>query len=684
MKQKINNRELSWLQFNSRVLQEAQDRSVPLLQRLRFLGIYSNNQDEFIKVRLGNLIRYTDNKRAKYPIHITGDYTPEELLTEINEAMRVSQKEFRKTYKSIIQELEEHNIYMINESELTAEQMEFCRNYFLSVISVRLAPLVLRKSFKLPLLPDNQIYLAVKMDGGRSSRYAIVQIPSSKLCPRFVVLPSVENRTDIIFLDDIIRLFLDDIFFMFPYKEISAYTFKVVRDAELTIDDDISKSMSEKMYSGVNQRTKGRPVRVVYDKRMPEDMLAHLLKKLEAKSTTTIEPSSRYHLMRDLMKFPKVNDSLEMTSPKPIIHPQINPFDSILKVIRRKDILLSYPYHTFKHFIDFLREAAIDPRVISINITLYRIANNSKVLNALINAAKNGKNVTVLVELKARFDEEHNIEISDSLQEAGVKVVHSPEGLKVHSKLVLIERMESPNGLRGYVYVGTGNFNEDTASIYSDFGLLTYNQTIAEDARSVFNFLESPHKLYRYRKLMVSPYYLREQIEELILREMESAKQGKKAYFYAKLNSLTDEKLISLLYKASEAGVKIRLLVRGACCLIAGVKDMSKNIEVRSVVDRYLEHARMIIVCNNNKTESYIMSADLMTRNLNRRVEVGVKIEDRGIHASLCDYFDIQWNDNVKARYTTPTSGNIYVTETTKESGYRCQDELYRYYADKK
>lgn len=672
----IYNREISWLQFNDRVLQEAQDKSVPLMQRLRFLGIFSNNQDEFIKVRVANLIRYTELK-GKNQLVMSGGYSPSELLPLVNERVQVSQRVFRETYADILSEMEAHRIFVVNESTLTDRQREFCRDYFFSVVSVRLVPLMLRKSVEIPFLPDGKIYLAVKMSTAKTERYAILQMPVSDACPRFIVLPSEQGRKDVIFLDDIIRLFLDDIFFMFSYDTITAHTFKIVRDAVLALDDDVSKSLSEKMVSSISKRERGRPIRLIYDSQMPEDVLSTISKKLGFKSAEQLEAGGRYHLMRDLMKFPKVSPELENSNPKPLLHPLIDPFDSIINVIRKQDILLCYPYQTFKHFIDLLREAAVDPRVQSISITLYRTASHSKVINALLNAVKNGKQVTALVELKARFDEEQNIDNTDMLQNGGVKVVHSLEGLKVHSKLLLIERAEA-SSTKGYVYVGTGNFNENTTGIYSDFGLFTADQTVANDARKVFDFLQNTHKHPQFKQLIVSPYYMRSQIEEIIENEIKYAKRGKKAYLYAKFNSLTDEKMIALLYKASEAGVKIKLLVRGACCLQSGVKGLSENIEVRSIIDKYLEHARLIICCNAGKPRSYIMSADLMTRNLDRRVEVGIPIADKEIHRILEEYFDIQWRDNVKARIIAPPYENNYVERSGEE--HRSQIELYSYF----
>ncbi len=676
----IYNRELSWLQFNDRVLQEAQDRSVPLLQRLRFLGIFSNNQDEFIKVRIANLMRYNAMKGKDQPT-MTGGYKPSELLELINQRMSISQEAFRDTYREIIGEMEREEIYVVDQKVLSDEQKEFCHNYFLSVISMRLGPVILRRNVKIPFLPDGKIYLAVKMSSARTKRYAVVQIPVSDASPRFVVLPSTEGRTDIIFVDDIIRLFLDDIFFMFSYDSITAHTFKIVRDAELSLDDDVSKSMAEKMYKGISRRERGKPVRLIYDREMPLDLKDTIVKKFGLNPTAQAECGGRYHLMRDLMKFPKVRPDLESRNPKPMLHPKIDPSESILKVIKKQDILLAYPYHTFTHFIDLLREAAIDPMVQSIYITLYRTANHSKVISALLNAASNGKQVTVLIELKARFDEEQNIDNTDTLQQGGVKVLTSQEMLKVHSKIVLIERREG-NAIRGYAYIGTGNFNENTSGIYSDFGLLTANQDIANDTLKIFDFLENTHKHPQCKKLILSPYHMRSKIEELIKREIEQAKKGKEAYFYGKFNALTDIEMINLLYKASSAGVKIKLLVRGACCLQAGVKNQSENIEIRSIVDKFLEHARLIICCNGGKPQSYILSADLMTRNLNRRVEVGTPILDQKIHETLCQYFKIQWRDNVKARLIAPPYENDYVTN--KKEPLRSQDELYTFFEEKK
>ncbi|WP_029905385.1 polyphosphate kinase 1 [Prevotella sp. 10(H)] len=672
----INNRDLSWLTFNERVLQEAQDKSVPLMQRLRFLGIFSNNQDEFIKVRVANIVRLSKIRGKRQP-RFSGGYTGKELLPLVNSGVYEAQKKFIETYGNILCEMEKHGIHVINERQLNRRQKQFCHEYFSTIVSPRLVPLILKKTTRMPFLQDNNIYHAIKMSSGKhckNPRYAIIQIPVSSSCPRFIVLPSAKDRNDIIFLDDVIRLCLDEIFFMFNYKNISAYTFKLMRDAQLTLDDDISKSLIEKMEDGLQNRLHGQPVRLIYDREMPDDLLDIISSKLKLKNREGLDAGGRYHLMRDLMKFPKVKPALESKSPESLQHPDIKPFSSILKVINRKDILLNYPYHTFNHFIDFLREAAIDPKVESIYITLYRVAERSKVINTLINAAKNGKKVVVLMELLARFDEEQNVEYSELLQKEGIKVIHGANGLKVHSKVVLVKRKG-----KSYAYIGTGNFNESTAQIYCDFGLFTSNSQIVSDAEAVFDFLLSTHKHFSFKQLMISPYYMRDQFESLVKQEIKNAQNGKKAYIYAKFNSLTDEDMINLLYKASQAGVEIRLIVRGACCLQPQLKGLSENIRVISIVDKYLEHARMAVFHNNGDEKVYIMSADWMTRNLDRRVEVGTPILDKKIKNTLKGFFDIQWSDNEKARDLTTFGNNEYV-EKGDNPPCRSQIVLYDFY----
>ncbi len=680
-KTELNNRELSWLAFNNRVLQEAQDTGVPLMERLRFLGIFSNNLDEFVKVRVANVMRMTRIKDDKI-LKLTNGYSAPELLSLVNEGINISQQIFSETYATVLTEMEAHKIYVVNEKQINNEQETFCRDYFSNEISQWLIPLILRKTTRMPFLSDKNIYLAVKMTRHNSKqvRYAIIQIPVNSTCPRFIQLPSEKGKQSIIFIDDIIRLCLDEMFFMFSFDVISAHSFQFTRDAQLTVDDDISKSLIEKMEESLEERLRGEPVRLVYDKEMPSDLLEIIKTKLKLADQDTLG-GGRYHRMRDLMKFPKVCPQLENSNPAPLQHPYIKHNSSIIDVIRKKDVFLNYPYHTFNHLIDFLREAAIDPKVKRISITLYRTAERSKVINALINAAKNGKEVIVLEELMARFDEEQNVENSDRLQKAGVTVIHGFKGMKVHSKLILVERKENRMH-KGYVYIGTGNFNETTARIYSDFGLFTTDQKAATDAKAIFDFLLNTHKHFTCKRLMVSPYFMRKQFESMIEREIRNKQTGKKAFIYAKFNSLTDTKMIRMLYKASQAGVDIRLIIRGACCLQPQIKGLSEHIRVVSIVDKFLEHARLVIFHNGGDEQTYILSADWMTRNLDNRVEVGIPILDTEIKKTIKDIFEIQWSDNVKARDLTILGENNYVKKKAKKA-VRSQTVLYDYYKDK-
>jgi polyphosphate kinase len=666
----LNSRELSWLDFNERVLQEAEDTSVPLLQRLRFLGIFSNNQDEFIRVHLANIVRVCNIKARNNKLSEDADIREpaRRLLMQVNSRVAELQKKFEDIYSDVLSEMASNRICIVDEQQLNEAQHIFCRDYFSTVVSRRLVPLILRKNTEIPFLKDNSVYLAVKMITAKgNNRYAIIQIPVSEACPRFVVLPSDDDKTVIIFLDDIIRLCLDGIFFMFTYRSISAYTFRTLRDAHFSFDDDISKSLIEKMNTSLNKRLHGQPVKLIFDKEMPADMLKFLSKKLKLVEDKYLSADGRFHLLSYLMMFPKLHPELEDVNLPPLHSRDIQPASSILKVIDTKDILLNYPYHTFDHFVDFLKEAAIDPKVDSIYITLYRLAENSKVVNALINAARNGKTVVAVIELFARFDEEQNTKYSQLLQKEGVKVVHGLRGTKIHCKLVLLKRKN-----KRYAYVGTGNFNESTAQVYSDFGLFTSHKQTVADVETVFGFLQSIPSRFDTEQLIVSPYYMRKHFEELIKHEIKNARNGKKAYIYGKFNNLTDETMIKLLSRASGEGVDVRLIVRSACCLQP--QDGERNIRIISIVDRFLEHARMIIFHNDGDEKAFIMSADFMLRNLDLRIEAGVRITDENIRQTLKDVFDIQWNDNVKAR----DMQNNYLSAGIKPC--RAQLELYNYY----
>jgi polyphosphate kinase len=675
LKLKIENykhRELSWLDFNDRVLQEAQDKSVPLLQRLRFLGIFSNNQDEFIRIHLANIVRTCNikpRKKENAGKNAGVIKSAQQLLTKVNDRLSESQKLFEKIYSQLLSEMEANSIHIVNEQQLDERERQFCRNYFSTVVAQRLVPLILRKNTEIPFLKDNSVYLAVKMITLKgNNRYSIIQLPVNEACPRFVVLPSANGRMSVIFLDDIIRLCLDEIFFMFNYSDISAYTFMALRDAYFSFDDDISKSLLEKMKTSLNKRLHGQPVKLIYDKEMPENMLEFIATKFKLAKDEDLSAGGRYHLLSDLMKFPRLRLDLEDANLPPVHHPDIKPSSSILKVIDAKDILLNYPYHSFDYFLDFLKEAAIDPKVDCICITLYRLAGNSKVVNTLINAAKNGKTVVAVIELFARFDEEQNTEYSQLLQKEGVRVIHGIRGTKIHCKLALLKRKN-----KQYAYIGTGNFNETTAQVYSDFGLFTANRQITGDVETIFGFLQSIPTLFDTKQLTVSPYYMRKHFDELIKREIKNIQNGKQAYIYAKFNNLTDELMIKQLVNASRNGVEVRLIVRSACCLQPN--DSEPNLRIISIVDRFLEHARMMIFCNDGDEKTFIMSADFMSRNLDLRIEVGVHVIDEAIKKTLKDVFEIQWNDNIKARDLQ----NNYI-ESANAKPCRSQLKLYEYY----
>ncbi|HKK59343.1 MAG TPA: polyphosphate kinase 1 [Salinivirga sp.] len=674
------NREISWLSFNERVLQEADDERNPLLQRVRFLGIFSNNLDEFFRVRVATMRRLVDiGKQSKI---VLGDMTPQEVLDQIQKTVMSLQERFQSIYERLLRELDAVGVHVIDELQLDSVQGPFARDYFTSELSPLIVPIMLSKDKSFPYLRDKAIYLAVKMtveNRPRKTRYALLEVPVGSN-PRFVVLPKrkgLEEDTYIIIADDIIRYCLDDIFFMFEYDKIEAYTIKITRDAELDIDDDISMSFMEKMAKSLKERRKGQPVRMVYDERMPPDLYRFITKQMELDDDDNLIPGGIYHNFKDFIKFPSVDNELEIHNPPALVHRHVDVHKSIMQVIRERDILLHYPYQTFNHFIDLLREAAVDPQVISISITLYRVADRSKVINALINAAKNGKRVTVLIELLARFDEKANLRWSEKLSEAGVRVIHGVPGLKVHSKIALIHRKEQGR-IKSFAYIGTGNFHEGTSNVYCDEGLFTTNRHLAAEVTKIFEFLKHNYKRFNYRHLVVSPYSMRKQFMQQISTEIKNARLGKPAYILLKLNNLVDQGMINHLYSASKAGVKIKLIVRGICSLKAGVKGMSDNIEGISIVDKYLEHSRFIVFANGGDEQYFITSADWMTRNLDHRVEVACPVYDKEIQKELRAMFDIQWRDNTKARVLDAYQQNKY-RQTRAKKKHRAQIEYYTY-----
>ena len=654
---KYINRELSWLQFNHRVLQEAADETVPLIERLRFLGIFSNNLDEFFKVRYATVKRIDyAGKAGKSQL---GGIKASELLEIITNTVIGHQTESLKILSKIQKELEAENIFIIKENKVNKSQKEFLKKYFLEKVSPALVTIILNPDIELPNLKDSNAYLAINMVlEDNSSQYALIEI--SRSMQRFIVLPKIDNKQYIIMLDDMLRLFLDDIFNIFSYKNISAHMIKITRDAELDLDSDLSKSFMEKISDSVKDRLIGEPVRFVYDKTIDKTTLNFLMSIMGIDNTDSIIPGGRYHNRRDYMDFP----SLGRTD---LLYDKITPLqvkglslqDSIFESIAKKDYLQYAPYHTFTYVVKFLREAALDPKVKSIKITIYRLAQISHVASSLINAAKNGKKVTVSMEIQARFDEEANIAYAEQMQREGVNLIFGVQGLKVHSKMCVIEREEGKKTKR-YGFISTGNFNESTARVYTDFTLFTANQKILKDINKVFNFFEVNYKIYRYKHIITSPHYTKDKFFRLIDNEIENVKQGKPAFIKLKMNSISSYKMIDKLYEASKAGVKIQMIVRGICCLVPGVKGISENIEVISIVDKFLEHTRLYIFCNNNDTKVYISSADWMTRNIDNRVEVSCPIYQEDIKQELLDIFDICWNDNAKARLLDKTQKNNY------------------------
>ena len=687
------NRELSWLKFNARVLQEAADEKVPLLERLRFAGIFSNNLDEFFKVRYATVKRVAMNESSDKELGVHA----KELLEEITKEVIQLQDESLSIINTLTEELEKEQIFIVNEKTLLPEHEAFVNTYFYDKVRPALFTIILNDLEKFPQLKDDVAYLAVKMtlkEDEKASgvqkffsskaykekiQYALIELPTT--LNRFIELPQVDDKHYIIMLDDVIRFCLHLIFSIFNYESLSANMIKITRDAELDIDDDLSKSFVEKISSSVEDRRKGAPVRFVYDKTIDKDTLHFLIEKMGIVNTDSVIPGGRYHNRRDYMSFPSLGRTdLTYASIHPLPVKGLTSEESLLKKIAEKDYLQFTPYHTFSNIIWFLREAALDPKVKSVKITIYRLAKNSQVVNSLINAVKNGKKVTVQIELQARFDEESNIRYAEQLKAEGVKLIFGVRGLKVHSKICVIEREEG-KGIKRYGFISTGNFNESTAKVYTDYTLFTANQDILKEVNKVFNFFETNYNIQKYKHLIVSPHYTKKILKQLIDEEIKNAKAGKEAYIKLKMNNITSYKMIDKLYEASRAGVKIQMIVRGICCLVPGIEGMSENIEVISIVDKFLEHPRLFIFGNNGNPKVYISSADWMTRNISFRVEVGCPIYDETIKQELIDTFEISWADNVKARVIDQAQDNHYRPHTLPAQ--RSQVALYEYYQQK-
>lgn len=672
------NRELSWLQFNGRVLQEASDENVPLIERLRFLGIFSNNLDEFFKVRYATVKRIDEaGKAGKNQL---GGINASDLLDIITKIVIKQQSESLSILSNIQARLKQEDIFIIKENQIIESQKKFIKNYFIQHVSPALVTIILNDEIALPNLKDSAAYLAIKMSLDKNEKqYALIEI--SKNMDRFVVLPKEGNRNTIIMLDDLLRYCLDDIFNIFKYKTISAHMIKITRDAELDLESDLSKSFMEKISDSVKDRQDGEPVRFVYDKNIDQETLSFLMSKMGIESSDSIIPGGRYHNRRDYMSFPSLGRTdLLYNRIEALPVKGLSLETSIFEAIAKKDYLQYTPYHTFAYTVKFLREAALDPKVKTIKITIYRLAQISHVASSLINAAINGKKVTVSMEIQARFDEQANIDYAEQMQREGIQLIFGVQGLKVHSKMCLIER-EEQNKIVRYGFISTGNFNESTAKIYTDYTLFTANQKILKDLNKLFNFFSVNYKVHRYKHIITSPHYTKNAFFKLIDNEIKNKQAGKPAYIRLKMNSISSYKMVDKLYQASNAGVKIEMIVRGICCLVPGVKGMSENIKVISIIDKFLEHTRLYVFCNDKNPKVYISSADWMTRNIENRVEVSCPIYDEDIKQELIDTFNICWNDNVKSRILDKKQTNAYFRNENEK--IRAQFDTYTYYKNK-
>lgn len=680
---KYINREISWLDFNARVLQEANDENVPLLERLRFLGIFSNNLDEFFQVRYATVKRIAQSSKTGKKVF--AGRSAEALLKEITNKVIDLQDKSLITLNAIYEEMERENIFFIDQNDVLPEQEEFLKNYFIQNVNPALVTIILSQK-RVQDLTSNKAFLIVTMEldkaSGEQYIYALIEIP--KNAKRFVVLPKNEDgKQYVMMLDDLIRYHYHMIFSFFNYKSIQSHMVKITRDAELDLEEDVSISYVEKITLSVKDRMISDPVRLVYDKDIPDKTLGFVIEKLNIDSTDSLIPGGKYHQRRDYMDFPSLDrQDLLYSSFPPLPITGLSLEENILDAIDQRDYLLYAPYQDFSYVIKFLREAALDPKVKSIKITIYRLSKASHIASALINAAKNGKKVLVQIELQARFDEENNINFAEQLEAAGVQLIFGIPGLKVHSKICVIEREHNKKNRR-FGFVSTGNFNESTAKIYTDYTLFTANQKILKEVNKVFNFLEVSYKLKKYKHLIVSPHYSASILSKLIDKEIQNHKNGLPSGISLKLNNITNQPLIDKLYEASQAGVKVKMIVRGICCLIPGVMGMSENITVVSVVDKFLEHPRVFIFKNGGDNKIYLSSADFMTRNIENRVEVACPVYDKELQQQILDTFNISWNDNTKGRIVNQNPQNKMIRPKKGDTQIRSQWMTYDYYKNK-
>ncbi|MBP7510455.1 MAG: polyphosphate kinase 1 [Bacteroidia bacterium] len=678
----FKDREISWLHFNERVLQEAECEQTPLMERIKFLAIFSSNLDEFFRVRVAQ-IRRLQKINGKKAI---SEYqsSPDEILSEIQRTVLVLQDKFTEIYEGqILPELNKNRIFLVEENEVSEEEREIIKLYFSSQVINHLFPVVVDDLRHIPHMRDRSIYLAVRMCksiSGLEPKHAIIEIPSG-IINRFFTLPENESGQQIILLENIVRLNLKRIFSIFDFEEFESYIIKITRDAEYEIskdENDYSANLLDKIQKSLKQRSKGLPTRFVYDEAMPKEMLELLIRKLDLKNVNLI-PGGRYHNFKDFMDFPKVGTpDMYYGSLNQLPVKFLDQEKSMFGAISKKDILLHQPYQSFDYLIRFLREAAIDPKVTTILITLYRVAKHSNVVNALINAVKNGKKVVVLMELQARFDEESNIYWTNQLQEAGAQVHFGKPGQKVHSKLCLIYRKEE-NRVVKYAHLSTGNYNGVTARVYSDFSFFTKDTRITDEIDALTDILFVNLKRSGFKHILVAPDFMKKQLIALIEQETIHAKNGQEAYIKAKMNSLVDTDIIKKLYEASNAGVKIQLIIRGICCLVPGIPKSSENIEVISIIDRFLEHSRLFIFCNNSNEKYYLASADWMSRNLMNRIECAFPIYDHDLQKILRDIFDLQWNDPLKARIIDGVKDTLFKQSEKSKMKSSSQQLTYEY-----
>jgi len=670
---KYINREISWLDFNARVLQEANDIQNPLLERFNFLGIFSNNRDEFYRVRVATLNRMRNHKKLNE--NVKAELT--RTILSIQEKIAVQEEKYTETYHSLIKEAQQNSIFLINEKQLKQDQKAFVREYFKKEVRKYIFPLMLGDSLKYRNFKDKSVYLSVEMkdsSGSNKDRYALIEMPVDTLS-RFIQLPDEDGKKYIIFLEDMVRFNLDSVFSALGYDIFNSYLIKLTRESELDIDNDVLKSFLEIMSESIKKRRKAPPVRFVYDKDTPPQLLKIVFKTLGIKSDDNLRAGGRYHNLKDFMDFPIKDPKLSFDTLVPIKHPELPDHISKFKILKDKDILFHFPYHSFKGITDFVWEAAIDPKVRAIKMTFYRVSRNSHMMNALINAARNGKQVTVFMELQARFDEEDNIFWAEKLQEEGVRIIPTIPGFKVHSKIILVRRKEKGENVL-YSNISTGNYHEATARVYSDISLLTSNQDICKDVNNVFHLFETKFNQPSFSQLKVSPFGIRNFINKKIDIEIENAKKGLQSWIIIKVNNLVDKKIVNKIYKAADAGVQIKLIIRGICVLKN--EPEHKNIQAFGIVDRFLEHSRVFIFSNAGKPQYYISSADLMSRNLDHRIEVVCPILSEEHHKEIQDIINIQLQDNVKARHLQADRINEYVSQK-QATKHQSQLEIYKY-----